>query len=118
MTWVKSKTGNHTPIEFDGDINDGHPRNVQRNGQADPDFFPPYPEPVQCFLAFFPLTFWDKVAEWTQMKVQTKRGYEKAQVRQDDILGVIVIWFISSLITFPSMDLFYSMGLDKLLALL
>ena len=57
VTWVKSKTGNHTPVEFDGDVNDGHPKNVQRNGQADPDFFPPYPEPVQCFLAFLLFCF-------------------------------------------------------------
>ena len=87
---------------------------------ANNDFFPAQPDPIQCFFAFVPIPFFDKVAEWTQKKLKQKEvtGYKEVSIGRDDILGLVALWFIFGLVSLPSTDMYYNVGISNILRLL
>ena len=66
VEWKKGVIGKHVPLQFEGPINQESNVDIKKNGMANEQYFPDKPDPVQCFFAFLPITFFDKVAEWTQ----------------------------------------------------
>ena len=79
-----------------------------------------YPDPVQCFFAFLPIGYFDKVAAWTEEKLKQKKvsGYQKLDIRRDDISGLIAKWFIFGLVSLPSSDMYFNVGIANILTLL
>ena len=115
--WEKEVTGLHTQIPYGGPITTDHTASQQRNGFANFDFFPDKPDPVDCFFEFVPPTFFDDVAEWTETKLNEKVA-NRYTIKRGDILGVIAMWFISGLVSLPSIDLYYRLDIRKIASLL
>ena len=75
-------------------------------------------------LSISSLIFFDKVADWTTKKFREKkvRGFDnknkQSVVERDDILGMICCWFIFGLVTLPSVDMYFTLGLNNILKLL
>ena len=72
---------------------------------ADESFFPTNPSPYQCFEQFLPIEFIDKIAEWTTMKLTY-------MCTRYNVLGVFAIWFIYGLVTLPSINLLFTLGIE------
>ena len=117
VEWVKGVKGSHDPIPFDGPITHSATTKRANNGMANPGFFPSNPTPVECFFAMIPVTFFDDVAKWTKEKMKMKKYFYK-DVNRDDILGVICMWFIMGMISLPSVNSYYKLGIGKILGLL
>ena len=83
----------------------------KRNGLARKTFFWPEPTLWDCFVAFLPLDFIDKIVDWTSIKTETI--YTRA-----DILGVFAICFIYGLVTLPSIGTLHALGLPQVLNLI
>lgn len=64
--------------------------------------------------------FFDDVAYWTNKNLRGKkvRGLENQVVKRDDILGFICLWFIFGLVTLPSVDMYFTLGIGNILKLL
>ena len=116
IEWVKFGTGTHETVPYDGPITDLSPPDIQRNGMANKDFFVDEPDPVDCFLTFLPLSFWDEVAKWTEQKFAMEGHPQK--VDRADILGLLVIWFLSRVVTLPSTELMFKLGIGQVLKLI
>ena len=93
VKWKKGLIGEHVPLKYEGPINQESSVEFKKNGMDNDEYFPERPDPVQCFFAFLPITFFDKVAEWTQKKLKQKKvaGFKEANIKRDDILGLIVL---------------------------
>ena len=64
-----------------------------------------------------PVTFLDQITEWTKEKMKMKNKFYK-EVNRDDILGVICMWFIMGMVSLPSVNSYYKLGIGKILGLL
>ena len=115
--WEKEARGSHAQVPYSGPITADHTTMQQRNGYANFDFFPEKPDPVDCFFKFIPPSFFDNVAEWTNIKLNEKVP-NKCNIKRGDILSVIALWFISGLISLPSIDLCYRLDMQKIGSLL
>jgi len=115
--WEKEATGLHTQVPYTGPITTDHITTQQRNGFVNFDFFPEKPDPVDCFFSYIPPIFFDSVTEWTTIKLN-ERQRNKYVIRRWDILGVIALWFISGLVSLPSIDLYYRLDINKIGSLL
>jgi len=120
VKWKKGVIGEHTPLVYEGPISQDTNINTKKNGIANTDFFAENPDPVQCFFAFLPISFFDNVAEWTEKKLNDKKitGYEEARIQRNEILGMIALWFIFGLVSLPSTDMYYNVGIPNILLLL
>ena len=120
VKWRKGEDGEHIPLPFEGPISNDATDECVRNGMANKDFFVNDPDPIQCFFAFLPISYFDKVASWTENKLKEKEvtGYEEIDIRRDDILGLIAMWFIFGLVALPSSDMYFNVGIGNILTLL
>ena len=84
---------------------------VKKCGRANNNFFFTQTNTVPMLLAFIPIDFIDNIAEWTTMKTNT--SYYRY-----NILGVFCIWFNYGLVQLPSIDLLFTLVIDKVLLLL
>ena len=50
VNWVKSAQGSHTETFFDGPVTTNSSIKHQKNGFPNKNFFPPDPDPVDCFF--------------------------------------------------------------------
>ena len=59
------------------------------------------------------LFFVDKVARWTQNKLCNRSisGFESVIIEEEDILRMTYLWFISWLVSVPSIDMYSKLGL-------
>ena len=120
VNWTKGEDREHIPLSYEGPISGDASDECVRNGMANKDFFPKDPDPIQCFFAFLPISYFDKVASWTEKKLKEKKvtGYKELNIRRDDILGLITMWFIFGLVTLPSSDMYFNVGIGNVLTLL
>lgn len=65
---------------------------------------------------FLPLSFWDDVAKWTEQKFSLEGNRYK--VDRADVLGVLVIWFLSGIVTLPSVDIMFKLGMGQMFKLI
>ena len=56
VNWNKSEKREHTPLKYEGPINQDAIHDVQKNGMANHDFFYDKPNPMQCFFTFVPIS--------------------------------------------------------------
>ena len=96
MTWKKDLIGEHIPFKYESPINQESSAELKKGDMANTEYFPDRPNPVQYFFAFLPISFFDKVAKWTQKKLKQKEiaCFEEVGIKRDDILGLIVSYFI------------------------
>ena len=120
VNWTKGVDGEHIPLSYEGPISSDAADECVKNGMANVEFFIKDPDPIQCFFAFLPISYFDKVASWTERKLKEKEvtGYEEVDIRRDDILGLIAMWFIFGLVGLPSSDMYFNLGIGNILTLL
>ena len=75
---------------------------------------------MQCFFAFLPISYFDKVPIWTEKKLKMKEStrHEEIDIRRDNILGLIAMWFVFGLVSLPSSDMYFNVGIGNILTLL
>ena len=66
VKWKKGVDREHIPLSYEGPISDNATDECVRNGMANNEFFRENPDPIQCFFAFLPVSYFDKVATWTE----------------------------------------------------
>ena len=52
------------------------------------------------------------------MKQKKVPGYQNLTIRKEDILGLVCCWFIFGLVTLPSAELYFQLGMANVLKLL
>ena len=79
-------------------------------------YFPGRPDHVKYSFLFLPIIFFDKVDELTQNKLNENgvAGFEEVNINRDHILGLIVLWFILGLVSLPSSDIYFNVGIANI----
>ena len=66
-----------------------------------------------------PMSYWDKVASWTQEKIQENDASEEMHhVRRDDILSLLALWFIIGLVKSPNTEMHFKVGIRNAMNLI
>ena len=66
-----------------------------------------------------PVHYWDKVASWTQEKIQENDASEETyHVRRDDILSLLALWFIMGLVKLPNAEMHFKVGIVNVMNLI
>ena len=119
VKWKKCIIGEHAPLVYEGPISQDAIISTKK-GMANTEFFPENPNPLQCFFDCIPISFFDNVAKWTENNLKDKKVtvYEEVHIQQNKILGMIALWFIFSLVSLPSTDMYYNVSIPNILSLL
>ena len=110
--WQKEATGGHEALAFEGPAGAAADADTRKYGKPNTEFFPDDPEPVDCFFAFMPLDFIDKVASWTKAKLETKASTKKRykgmieRIDRHTILSIFVIWQLVGLLKLPEVKMY------------
>ena len=66
-----------------------------------------------------PVSYWDKVASWTQEKIQENDASEEMNhVRRDNILSLLALWFIMGLVKLPNTEMHFIVGIRNVINLI
>jgi hypothetical protein len=118
VEWQKEATGGHEALAFEGPAGAVTDASTRKYSRPNTKFSPDDPEPADCFFAFMPLDFIDKVATWTkaalESKESTKQRYKGMTSRIDrhTIMGVFVVWQLVGLLKLPEGDMYFRLGLQ------
>ena len=104
---------------FDKTVASNSSTKYQKNKFLNQNFFPSDSDLVDCFFSFVLLSYWDNVVKWTEEKVNEKEtSREKDSIQRDNILLVLVLWFLMGLVKLPSAEIHFEVGLRKIMNLL
>lgn len=113
----KGKPGGNVGETYYGLITQNIYLYVQKFWIVKPISPPERSHPVDCFLNFLIITFFEKFVKWTTVKIKSIKGdsYTKKKIDSNDVMVLVVIFCIMGIVNLPSEQLYIFLGISQAL---